>query len=189
MRENRRKEGELLGAEDDGAVGEELEEGRLAGVGEGNLYERGGRASDQKSAGLKAADLVDVDYPGAVDAAEAVEGQLLLQRFEGHKGHQGRAVGFMDDDIVAFSLDIYDVVKHHLGHHQVHLDGDRVGSGLAAREGIDLAFQAVDVPLQPLILSGRFTILEGSLAPFVGHSDCQGGQDHQYTQYRAKDTL
>ena len=129
-------------------------------------------------------DFVDVDDPGAVRAAETVVGQLLFQGFQGHKRHKRLPVGLVDDDVVAVGLDIQDVVQGDFGHHEVHLDGDGVGGwgGFAAAEGVDLAFQAVDVPPEPLVALLRLPVLERSETPLVRQRDGQRDEHHQESQ-------
>ena len=85
-------------------MGKEFEEGGFAGVGE---WDDG--VVDQDFSVADAADFVDVDDPGAVRAAKAVEGQLLFQGLQGHERHERLPVGFVDDNVVAFGLDVEDV--------------------------------------------------------------------------------
>lgn len=108
-----------LGLQYNRLVGQDFEEGGLAGVGKGDPL-----PAYPVFSVFQAFYLVYIDKVGTVGAAEMVEGQLTFQGLEGHQGHERVAIGLVDVDVIAVGFYKKDIVHWHLCHDQVHFHGD-----------------------------------------------------------------
>ena len=151
---------------------EQFEKARLTGVGQRQLF-----VAHQDFAALEAMDFVDGDEIGTMDAAEPVERELLLKRLERHKNHQFLAIGLMDVDVVAVTLDIQDVIQAYRGLHQIDLHGDGFRGGGCVAHGFHLSLEHIDILRQRTPAFFRFVVFESRSSPFVGEGDGQGKKD------------